>query len=794
MPLSNYLKIVVGDYEAQVSDPETIPVSIDWSLENPENFQEKTSGSAIDIEIPATLLNSRIANSYHLPDVMDLTIGEVFKGNQFGMIEANGWELLIGRAFLKSAKHNGSPLSYTYNFLGDNADWVVDLKEKTLYDYVKDINFVFDKATMEASWLFDGSDPDTQTYVFAPARYRSPFAGYFIDDNGILQPDDSNFLPVYARPALFKYPIIYKAFKSIGYRIQSDFLDSEYFRRQVMPWTWGSFLSSEGTQLETHGFLAKSEDFVYFTAEKGSGGKIDNEIVDLGVTNDNHDGGFDNNVSATNLNGDYTYDAVSGEMRWKYNTPDFGLLDATFSMRVDYDYSLSGNNSDLNVYVEWLVNGELIETDTIVKDKSGTVGTHRLVGYEEVFFHTSDYPSLALQLNDEVEARVRLRLYRDKTYGVAHIALKVSQFQLDYFRVPLGGNIDFTNFTSAFQRRKVLDYIAGVFDEFNLAVKTDPVNKVVYIEPLHPYSIVNDLTVLNDGYFKEDFVDWNGKEDLSKVWEMENYADVEKELTFKYKDDSNDGILKKIQDRQQTKLANGKYVFPERFQTGSKDHENRFFSPTMHYEVTQWKTLGTGSNSGITPQMVCIVPENISQTSASESENTFEPKSCYYKGLVTGAGAWRWDGVDRQDYPFMFAVNYQTGGENDPILSYSDEFITGNIGKGLLKRFFWQRLAIDRNGQRYTSWFRLKNFDVANQLHREYKSYKGQRWECIQIKGYKPLMEESTQVLLYKWSPVSTYERDHTFPSATSVTTSVPTGDPDIKYYPLKCLTSDIPT
>lgn len=36
--------------------------------------------------------------------------------------------------------------------------------------------------------------------------------------------------------------------------------------------------------------------------------------------------------------------------------------------------------------------------------------------------------------------------------------------------------------------------------------------------------------------------------------------------------------------------------------------------------------------------MICLVPENISNTSSSEAQNTFIPKTAYYKGLVTGGG------------------------------------------------------------------------------------------------------------------------------------------------------------
>ena len=114
----------------------------------------------------------------------------------------------------------------------------------------------------------------------------------------------------------------------------------------------------------------------------------------------------------------------------------------------------------------------------------------------------------------------------------------------------------------------------------------------------------------------------------------------------------------------------------------------------MHYLVDNFKNI-----TGQSPQMICMVPENISNTSAFEAENTFNPKTAYYKGLVTGVGRWKFDGVEMTSYPFAVAVNYNDGGQNDPIFSYCDEKIGNNIiGTGLLKKFYWQRLVIMVNG------------------------------------------------------------------------------------------------
>jgi hypothetical protein len=207
--------------------------------------------------------------------------------------------------------------------------------------------------------------------------------------------------------------------------------------------------------------------------------------------------------------------------------------------------------------------------------------------------------------------------------------------------------------------------------------------------------------------------------------------------------------------------------------------------------------------TGTAPQMVCLVPENISNTSKEEAQNTFEPKSAYYKGLTSGMG-WIFDGDEQTDFPYMFAVNYKPGGEDDPVLSYSDERIgpvegssSGSsfvVAKGLLRRFYHQRLAIMRNGQYYNTSFKLNNIDITNWLHREHILCRGQRWELVEIRSYRPLLEQTTQCFLRKWSPVIQADADNTYPSEDEVLdTGTPTNSFDLQYNQLKCLSTDIP-
>lgn len=784
MPLSKYIRILIDGQEMDVEATEKVPVAISYKLEDTKDFQKKKSSEAFGITFPATPGNDQVANTFHNPDVEDLTPESTRRGIQPALIEVNGHELLVGKALLQKATHTNRPISYTFDFYGNNADWVIDLKETTLFDVLQHLNFVFSKQTIMDSWAFDGRS-EAMPFVFAPVRYGDPMETGPRDlvSDPVVMVEDWDMKPEYMKPALSKYWVLYWGFKSLGYRISSQFFDSDYFRRQVMPWTWGNFLFSEGTRLNNLDFLAKSTSPGTKRYENYTG------FFDLNVSNDANGGGFDNNNT-------YEYDAGNMEMKWTYPyTLDYGVLEATFRLDVFIDARATAN-SDVSLAVQYFKNAvRVVSHDDL---GNGTI----LLDLDAPAFKDADGSPFAQSVEDRftvlvapgdvISAKFYLHTF-DSGAGAARITANVLAFEMDYLKVPLNGTIDFQNF-AGLKKHKFLDLLRGVIDEFNLSIQTDPISKVVVIEPTHPYSLTTDLSATANGYFTGNFIDWSDKQDLSEVSEMELFSEYDRELVMTYKDDSGDGILKVVQDRYQTKLAAGKYVFPDRFKAGKGEIENRFFSPVMHYEVDQWRGLGSVIDEA--PQMICIVQENISNTSKSEAQNTFAPKSAYYKGIDTTVG-FVFDGVKLNYFPFMFAVNYKPGGENDPVLSYSDERIgrqpTFKLGAGLLRHFFLQRFAIMRNGQYYSTPFRLNNLDVTNWFHREHIVCRGQKWELVEITDYKPLLEQSTKCQLRRWVPVAKQDSDSTFPSRDNVleVTQV-TGKYDTKYSPLKCLASDI--
>jgi len=770
MPGSKYIKVLIGGQQVDLKSTEELPAAINYKLEDPENFQSKKSAEVFDLEIPATTINDQIANTFHNPGIDDNTPGQQKRSFQSFLVDANGYELFKGKALLKNAKHDSLPISYNYDGYGNNGDWLVAMRETPLFELLKNLSFTLTKELIEASWAFDGTD-ENLPYVFAPVRYGQPMET--LDGKA-----DFNMTPLYMKPAISVYWLLYWGFKSQGYRIQSDFFDTNYFRRLVMPWTWGNFLFSEGTRMDQLDFLAKTsmEGGVFYSNDM-----LDH--IDVFADNETTNGAFDNN-------GVYEYDPVNFEMKWTYITGlGYGLLSATFHVQAFVD-AIATANSDVELTIEWYKNGTLFKSEKFVDLHAPAVGNRTDTGLKDVF------ATVDVQENDVISAKFFLHLF-DSGLGHAEFRISIDAFELDYFNIPLGGIINFANYNTL-KKYKWIDFLAGIVDSFNLTIQTDPINKVVVIEPMHPYALDYDqgLTDKDGGYFNGNHLNWESKQDISKVSEVSLFSDADRELMFKFKSDTQDGILKKVQDRHGIELASSKYVFGDRFKAGVKEHQNRFFSPVMHWRADQW------GNIGATPQLIVMIPENVSNTSRDEAQNTFNPKLAWYKGLVDMG--WVWDGVEKDDlspqFPYMFAVNYSSLGAHDPILSYTDEWTVhmsdGLVpSPGLLRRFFLQRMAILRNGQYYDTWFRLNNLDVTNFLHREHIGIRGQKCELIEIKDFKPLQEESTGVLLRKHSDITETDSTSIYPSKASVATDglTPADAFDQKYFPLRCLYSDVP-
>ena len=828
-----YVSIKLDGEQVDIPQTAELPVAITYEIEAEDDFRQKKAGTALDLTVPATTLNSKKFNTLYNPGSEDFTPGKSLRDKPVDfLLVGAGHELMKGKAFmLGGSKQFGKPKDLDLNAFGDNADWVIPNKELTLQEVLGTTPHTFDKSTMEASWAFDGTD-ETNDFVYAPTRNREPFG----IPNSTDIPDEI-FRPINMRPALSLFWMLYRGFKKQGYKISSQFFDSNYFRRMVLPWTWGNFFYITDKLLKEMGFLATGPiadtghgdgssqgingagpAYSWFAVLEGgyTGSTTDNDVAHYDSGDAKKNFFLDNVTTDIGYVGnalEYSYNAATGEAAWTYLTAYAALGVITVGLEFKLSASLDCSfNSNCSCNLDIFVNGSLTQNiPNLFAASAPTIGTDTDFGTRTFFFEVPN-----LNPGDVVSIKLNTHLFKS-TFGYSfmkiistgqqialdptNIAIQEdvrSYFKLNYIRRQLGSTINWADFDK-FKNYKWLDLLRGTIDMFNLQLNTDPTSKTVLIEPTHGYDLGPTLAApTNPGYYNGNVLDWTQKEDLSKVSRVDIFQDYEREVIMQLQDDQNDGMLKLMQDRHQAQLTCTKYVFPERFKKGSKKIENRFFSGVVHYEHSEWKAI-----TGVAPQLICLIPENIANTSNPESEYTFAPKLAYYKGKpdspVASTGGWNWDGDTSQGLPEMFAVNYKPGGENDPVLTYNDQRISDGSGSyvqafGLFKRFYWQRFAIMRHGALYRAAFMLNNTDVINWLHREFKGINGQRYQLIKIDSYKPLLPISTECNMWKWHPITQEDADNTYPSDSVVIDAITLANtPDILYIPLLCLRNDIP-
>lgn len=408
--------------------------------------------------------------------------------------------------------------------------------------------------------------------------------------------------------------------------------------------------------------------------------------------------------------------------------------------------------------------------------------------------------------------------------------LKMTGLQLE-----LGNQVHF-QWYDAFRNYMFFDMLRGLIEMFDLEIKTNPIDKTVTIEPFSDtkvsiydqFGTITGIQAIVGFCQTQRILDYSNKLDISQKSYLNLFKNYERQIDFSLKQDGSDGgqnifsarnkgtylnnVIKPILNN--TSIENGiiasipgasRFMLCNRFSKGNKQKTNSFFSATMHYKHESWKGLDA-SPSSPAPQLITIFPENINDSSASAVTQIFEPKIAFYRGLSDPAswGHWRWVGDPLSPYteptsitfplPFLFSVSYMFEGELDPVLTYSDQLINGNVVNGLMKKYFLSRLAIMNNGQLYKPYLRLNLNDITNWNHRECIIINGSLYAFLGFENYKPLSDESCVCTLWKFVRPIQSDVDSCYPSNDSILNNPASlVQYDLKYNQLLLFSTDIP-
>ena len=644
--LRDFTDNILGNLDITSSDD--FPLSLNFQNFDIRDFNSRSGSFSKTFRVPATRNNNKLFNHIYKDGNIDRK--NVLKDLP-STIYADHLPIIRGKLRLSQIFKNTDVLEYECLFLGDNMDWADEIKNLDL-DELR-----FSSSTnVGDNWTFENPRTTYPDFQSEQDNLVYPLLTVGEGDADSDSTMDSDFVP-----CVYVKNVWDKIFEAQGYKVSSTFCNSDLFKNLIMPLifqkpkdivdvSFGKVLSSVDEELIEFDFASTGiknsqrsiEDQNYdFSSAAGTqnvsiGGfslpfivsadtLTDEAPTQIGEDTDDygnaqlgveHTGGFKNGlVVAAQGSGVFDISAsVTVEVETDGAMSGGSVLNSTSYKVKASIVKLNSSNADNLDFEDPFVASSTTETISIFHTNAST-NEHTFNFTSENGVEASHGDKFALRVDfihvssiiytnlGQITERPKLK-FRTKAQSYLQIEQTGAFFN--------GETID--NIHQMLPKGKQSDFVKGIAQMFNLQFETNPISKVVTIEPYD--------------YFYEGFsnaIDWTDKIDYSKNIKDEFIYDIKSNIIFKYKDASGDGLLEKFNKRNT--LDWGAYEENDRsgkFQTGEYKVENSYFSPTFNWYEPNYIYVNHIERSPLVP-MYFSDDSDLSLTNAIERpEKEFE--------------------------------------------------------------------------------------------------------------------------------------------------------------------------
>lgn len=642
------------------------------------------------IELPSTGINDALFEDWYAAGTANETTAPVLKSFVF---EDGGVQIISGQAELQSGvlmsdRYRFKARNYKVDLYGTNADWTIRLKDLEL----RDLDFtpvVLDQVTIQGGWTntYDAGD----YYGFTLIKWK--------EWNTAGQVGIDEFTPF-----LFIRSILDKAFDTIGYTLQSDFMDSDVFKRLILPCPMPERYPEEFSQ-----------DYINVDLEEP--GTITPSIGNAYVF-----------PSFTQPNLATPYDNTTGY----FTVPFTGYYEVEISASVT---SLSGtyaftigaqvNNSTYPIALQQIQFGTPITPTS--GNKSGTLL----------------YPVVYLQAGDQI--------------SLLHSFGGTDPTNVYAFTMQIRGEAEYAfgsilDFRYLVKNWKVIDLIKGLQHMFNLRFEANPQAQTLRIEPAdsylyRQYNAPTTVTQeLRSGFYQIPTADSTQGLDLEPDAELFNINDLPRITIFDYKTDGDSEEA--AEQNEPIGIYGSKYTLPEnRFNEVTEEKENPFFAKTVHTIDSEIQ----GLSATFALQIPLIYPQNYEEDPTATEYNTdIEPRILYFAGFrgvpSDSLVKYAFTGGVELSPPLSFMVNYNQ--PDDFCLSFATETIQGEQVPGLFEAFWMQEYARKRIGKTLECYYFWDLLSINSLTFRNKLLIDGLEWILQKIDGYSAQSDNSTKTVL----------------------------------------------
>ena len=588
---------------------DSVPIQVNKSIVDIKEPEKRKSDYTLSIRVPATANNRTIfSNIQNLnrstKNTQTYNFAPDFNPNlkAEALVLRSGIAMMRGYLQLTEIPIRDEDVEYELVIIGKLANLFQDLGEKKLSE--------IDLSEFDHAWNLTNVANSWATYIIKNGNIYNNFVSgnpngegyvYPLIDNGLSTSNNEieYELEKSMYPAIYVKQIVDKIFSEAGYRYESNFFDSNLFKRLIVPFTGGIFSLTESEINDRIFVVENSSELILTTTNSGPASDLklfDFDTILQDTDPSSVDTSGDKIDIPSSLNGAYVY-LFNSNITITNNSGGTYASGSWVDVNVDIVRRRTGftdqrSNLTLRYDTSGLVNGGTI---TRVFNFASTEFT--ILSGDEVFIEIAWFGLGVTPISN-----IRVSVSANSTFSCVP-ASKYAE-----------GNVITIN--SALPKEiKQKDFLTSIFRMFNLYAVPDQIdqNKLI-IEP-------------RDDFYTNDVVDLTNNLDLSREIIVKPMGVLDfRDLTLTYAKDS-DEYNSKYQD-----------LFKEVYGTKKYRVENDFLTETKQVDLI-FSPSPLSNTLGAHDRVFTKIRKTDPNTQDSDVP-AFNIRILYYGGLVNTSTNW----------------------------------------------------------------------------------------------------------------------------------------------------------
>src|SRR5258706_1336929 len=683
-----------------------VPLSHNYNIANIRSPAKRNADYSKTIIGPGTDTNTEL-----LAHIFEIATDRLFNPNKKINAQIVVAKIPVMKGILRLTRINAlrnNKIEYELELKGRLDDLFMSIKDKLLTDISwVHLDHVWNKTSIQNSWS-----------ATVGTGYVYPWIDY-----GFGLPPNTMEVKCF-RPATYVKEIWDRIFSFAGFQYSSTFLNTEFFKRLIIPFTSEKFSQKESVIRNAifRAHLSNNQTFNY------TGIGWANAVTDPIR--------FDNDFTPPSSDAGNNYNAVG---TYKFTAPNDGVYSFTVQATLHFEIDVSASIQAFvrlmkNTIIELAYSNIINIPYTVATYPSGANETRTASWTGFLFAGETIQPTIYSSIS---------ALPPTQTNLIAKIA-----FFYNSLNPEIVTNTSIPYSTAIPQHIKMADFLLAIIKMFNLYFEYDKdVSNTIYIQP-------------RNDYYNTTIQDWSKKFDTSKSLLIEPIGVLDvKRYIFKYRRDK-DWLNEKYQ-------ASYQQVKEESYGIQVKIVDNDFpkndtvlesmFSPTPQYSDI--------SSDRVFPKVIKTDP-NI-QTPSTINANL---RILYYGGELD---CQQWTFYDITPNNAKFHTKYPYCGHIDhpssPIydlcfgvpkeIYYPPAWAATYTNNNLYNRFWRQFIEeiADKDSSIVTGWFRLTPADIAVIDFRHLYRFEFQNYRLNKIYDYDPVKEGLTKCEFIKTKTIQPF-------------------------------------